>query len=370
VRKPIIFLLFITSFLNAVVLGQDTIVRLLTSDLSITTKREEASFSADIVKKNKLWEATIYYGGGNLAGIGMFKDKNLTIRHGLFTFYYAATARKMYEVNYDENYQSGTWQSWHENGRLRDSGKLDDGKKTGFWTTWQANGKLASTGSYSNKYVFDIPGLEAKSPAAQRQIKFYHLQLRPDVKTGLWLTWHSNGKMKDSLFYQYNGHREGLAKSWYENGNVESAGVFLQDKETGTWEWYHPNNRPATLEQYINGKLNGMQCFDTSGKLTGDFCSLSKPALFPGGPLAFEEYLKNNLRFPASAGNQRGIVEMTVTIGPSGKPDEVAVTSSPSNYFSREAERLIYEMPVWEPSVSHNRLTKFPITVQLKFAPR
>lgn len=365
------FIIYIVCLLltsGSAVTAQDTLTRFLDGNLAIV-KRENASFSADIFKQNGLWEAIIYYGSGNLAGRGTFKDKNLTIRHGLFTFYYSITERKMYQVRYDDNYQVDTWQSWYENGRIKDSGKLADGRKTGWWHTWHPNGKLASAGSYTNTFIFDIPGIDARSPRDQRQIKAYYLEQMPDTKTGLWKTWHANGQIKDSIFYTHTGLKEGLAKSWYENGNIESAGVYLQDKENGPWEWYHHNNKPATTEQYVNGKISSMQCFDSTGALTGDFCSLNKPALFPGGTVAFEEYLRKNLTYPERAGKKRGYVDLRFVIGEFGRPDEVTVVNSHSNYFSQEAERLIYEMPRWEPAVSHNRLSPFTVNVRLVFNP-
>jgi TonB family protein len=344
-------------------------VRYLDERFVVTDNKNEAAFSAAITKVHGLWQATIYYGSGDLACTGSFKDKKLTTKHGFFTFYYSGTQRKMYEGNYDENYQTGISQSWHENGRKKDSGRLDDNKKTGMWVTWYANGKMAASGSYSNQYEFDVPGFDARTPKEQRNLKWYFLENKPDIKTGLWKIWYANGQIKDSLSYTFKGLREGIAKSWYMNGNTESAGVFLQDKETGAWEWYHANGKPATKEKYINGKLNSIECFDSTGKLTGDFCSLSKPALFPGGSTAFEEYLKKNQKYPPEARKRAGQVAISFSINNNGKPEDVTVLSSPSNHFSKEAERLIYYMPVWEPAISHNRPASYPVNLTLSFQP-
>jgi TonB family protein len=349
--------------------SQDTLTRYLDEDFAVTENKNDASFSAEISKLNGLWEATIYYGNGNLACKGSFKEKKLTTRQGFFIFYYASTQRKMHEGHYDENFKTGIWQSWYENGRKKDSGRLDDNRKTGNWTTWYPNGKIAALGSYSNQYEFDIPGFAARTRKEQRNLKWYFLQDKPDVKTGLWNTWYVNGQIKDSLFYTLKGLREGIAKSWYENGNTESAGVYFQDKETGTWEWFYTNGKPATKEKYTSGKLNSMECFDSTGTLTGDFCSLSKPALFPGGTSAFEEYLKKNKKYPPEARNRAGQVAVSFYINTAGKPAGVTVTQSNSDYFSREAERLIYSMPVWEPAISHNRFTEYTVEVMFTFAP-
>lgn len=349
--------------------AQDTLTRFLDENLELTEEQDKASFSADVYKKDNLWQAIIYYGTGNIAANGSYRDKKLKIKQGWFTFYYSATGRKMYQVHYDNNYQTDTWRSWYENGRIRDSGKLDDGKKTGYWQTWHSNGNLAATGSFTTTYPMVIPGYEGTFPAEKRERRALFLHARADVRTGLWKTWYRNGQIKDSLKYSAEGLEEGIGRSWYDNGQLESVGTYAFGKSTGAWEWFHPNGNKATIEQYVNGKVNSMQCFDTAGTLTGDYCSVYKDAMFPGGTIAFEDYLKKNLRYPERAGRQTGMVEMGITIGTNGKPIAVDIDSSPSNYFSQEAERLIYEMPVWEPAISHNRAVPYNIAVKLAFTP-
>lgn len=349
--------------------AQDTLTRFLDDQLNPVDGPEEASFSASVYKKDNHWEAIIYYGTGNVAGNGVYKDKKLKIKHGWFTFFYSATGRKMYRVRYDNNYQVDTWQSWYENGRPRDSGQLDDGKKTGYWQTWHSNGMLAASGAFTTTYPMEIPYVEGVFPAEKRERRAFFLARQPDMRTGLWKTWYRNGQIKDSLRYN-NGKEEGIARSWYSNGGLESVGASINGKAEGTWEWFHENGQRATIEQYKDGKITGMQCFDTLGKLAGDFCSLAKPALFPGGgTVAFEEYLKKNLHYPERAGSLKGYVEMEVTIGANGKTIAVDIDESPSNYFSQEAERLVYEMPVWEPAISHNRAVPFIVSVKLAFSP-
>lgn len=364
------YILYIIStlFFGPAVSAQDTLTRFLDENLEMTENREEASFSADVFKKDDQWKAIIYYGTGNMAAEGSYRDKKLKVKHGWFTFYYSATGRKMYQVRYENNFQVDVWRSWYENGRIRDSGMLDDGKKTGYWQTWHSNGVLAAAGAFTTTYPMEIPEMNGLFPRDKRERRAYFMARLPDVRTGLWKTWYRNGQIKDSLNYSV-GKEEGIARSWYENGKLESVGASIGGKQQGTWEWFHENGQKATIEQYKEGKLNSMQCFDTLGNLTGDFCSLNKAALFPGGTVAFEEYLKKNLKYPERAGSQNGFVEMEVTIGANGKPISVDIEQSPSNYFSQEAERLIYEMPVWEPAISHNRTVPFVVFVKLAFNP-
>lgn len=354
------------------VIAQDTLRGFLNSDLQIVDDPARASFSVDIISKNDLWEAIIYYPKGNLAGTGTFKTKKLETRHGKFTAYYSATGRKMYEAFYDEGFVKGLWQSWHENGKKKDSGLLDDAKKTGYWVTWYPNGNKATEGAYRDYSTMNIPETIMKrgSKLENRTQRSAYLQYLPDEKTGVWQGWYENGKQKDYTSYGNEGKQDGVAKTWYENGNMESAGVYSNGKITGRWDWFHQNGAKATIEEYRNGKVAGLQCFDTLNNFTGEMCSVSRLAIYPGGPVAFKQFVEKNQEYPNVPGKPEGYVEAKLKIDTAGKPYMAEVLRTNHPYFVREANRLIYRMPAWEPAVAHNRKVDSEMTVWFSFSPK
>ena len=369
-QKSFTFFLFVV--LSATpVLAQDTLRRFLTSDLQVIKNPENASFSVDIIKKDELWEAIIYYANGKLAGTGTFKTKKLETRHGKFISYYSATGRKMYEAYYDNGLVKGPWQSWYENGKKKDSGLMYDTKKNGYWVTWHFNGNKASEGAYRDFTTMKIP----ESPMVRGSKEDIHTQVllslryMADVKTGVWNTWYENGQQKEYATYNEDGKQNGLAKTWYANGKLESAGVYNNGVFTGRWDWFHPNGAKATVEEYKEGKITDLQCFDTQGNSTGPLCSIDRKAMYPGGPAAFDQYIDKNQQYPDVPGKPEGYVELKLRIDTNGKPTVMFINQSTHLYFTREANRLIHSMPAWEPAVAHNRPVSSEVTVWCRFKP-
>jgi hypothetical protein len=52
------------------------------------------------------------------------------------------------------------------------------------------------------------------------------------LKTGLWLTWHSNGNLSGRYSWK-NGSRSGKFEEYYATGVVSRSGTFLQNKLSG-----------------------------------------------------------------------------------------------------------------------------------------
>lgn len=72
---------------------------------------------------------------------------------------------------------------------------------------------------------------------------------------------------------------------------------------------------------------------------------------FPGGDVAFIQYLNNNLKYPqkSKADGVEGKVYVSFVIGTAGKVKEIAVIQGVNKEINAEAIRLIAAMPKWEP---------------------
>jgi antitoxin component YwqK of YwqJK toxin-antitoxin module len=367
VKYILIFILFFLLQLSTI--GQDTTIKYLDKNMAITPNIENAAFVANITKAEDGWYAKIYYGRENIALEGYYKDKKLTIKHGLFRFYYASTSRIMSIGSFTYNIPNGLWQKWYENGKQQDSGKKYFDKEVGAWKYWHRNGQLKAQGKYADSIL--IPGTlangiikESKAVAIADYIYAYY----NNIQMGLWKTYYENGQIKDSINYE-EGLKTGIVKSWYSNGNMESVGAYTHNREENTWNWFHENGNPSTVEVYKKGIVQQLQCFDTNGKLVGSFCSLNKPALFKGGLGNFETYMAKKITYPDAAkkNKHQAIVETKFTINTMGKVQDIVITNSPTIYFNQEIERVLYAMPDWEPSVSHNRLVDYRFSLRVPF---
>jgi hypothetical protein len=364
------FLGIVIFFMTNHAVAQDTIVKYLDQNLAITPNMENASFVAKVKKMEQGWYANIYYGNENLAMSGTFKDKNLTTKNGLFTFYYASTGRLMAHRNFINNYLFGTTEFWYENGKKKDSGKLFYGKKIGAWKFWHDNGTLAAEGRYVDSLL--IPNALSrrivsnfKSASIADFVESYY----DDYKIKLWKTYYDNKQIKDSINYSEEGFKQGFKKSWYSNGQLESFGYFNDDKEESDWTWYHENGKMATKEVYKKGKVQTLECFDTTGKYVGDYCGLNKMAAYPGGEAALNKYIAKYIQYPEeSLALKKDIrVKVKFVVDKEGLIGKTTFEATPNIYFNREVERLLFAMPKWDPAIKHNRIVVSEVTMEIDF---
>lgn len=342
---------------------------MLDSNLIRTSSAKAAVYSATLTKKNNLWEAAIFYKNGKLAGTGNYRNRKLTIKDGKLIGYHEANGQKKYEHIYENGIAHGSSQSWYENGQKKDSGTMFDGKKTGFWRFWYFNGKLSSEGYYTDYQAIPIPFLYRLPEKERRKFRVQQLALLPETKSGTWVSWHENGQVKDSATYDASGFLNGPQKTWYGNGQLESAGEYNKNRPHGTWQWFYSNGHKATVEEYLNGRIFGLLCFDTLGNNTGIACSINRMPVFPGGTVAYEQFIERNLQYPVVPGKPKGYVELRLNIDAKGKPEIIQVIQSNHDYFTREAKRLVSIMPAWEPAIAHNKPVPMEMTVWCTFTP-
>ena len=66
----------------------------------------------------------------------------------------------------------------------------------------------------------------------------YTGEFTPDGhRQGMWKYWYPNGNLWSEGEFE-GGRRTGLAKVYYENGQLRYSGRFNKDKEVGNWTFY------------------------------------------------------------------------------------------------------------------------------------
>jgi antitoxin component YwqK of YwqJK toxin-antitoxin module len=312
----------------------------------------------------------MYYSNNNKAVEGHFADKKLTKRNGTFTYYYNNTPTLKAIVNYDYNVANGVWQQWYDNGQKKDSGRYYYNKLVARWKYWHRNGVLETNSKYADSFATPkgvTSGLsKEEKPTA---IAFYINNYFADyIKVGMWQTYYDNNNLKDSTLY-IEGLEEGLVKQWYANGNVESKGFFTNGKRQGEWSFYYENGNVATIENYTDGVIKTLKCFDTLGKYQNEYCGIMKPAMYPGGPYLFEKYVKENAFCPESLSSNGlpVLVQCKFLVNAAGKVASIVIDNSPNVFFDKAITNMLNKMPNWEPAISHNRKTDYVVELDVVF---
>lgn len=252
-------------------------------------------------KKDSLWQRKAYFiPERTLAQEAWYRDDSCKIAHGTYT-------------------------SFHDNKILLAQGTYVDGKKDGLWLTVNREGMVTDSSNY-----------------------------RLGRRMGVSMRWHDNGMVADSL--NYDGAGNGSEVSFYEDGQVASAGYIKQDTlHRGRWRYYHTNGQVKALEAYDDaGKVTDWSCFDEKGnQLDTADCRL-RDADFPGGEGGWRRFLEKNLdpRTPinnkASDGEYQIMVQFIVE--KDGTLNDVRALTKFGFGMEAEVLRIMKKSPKWVPA--------------------
>ena len=70
-------------------------------------------------------------------------------------------------------------------------------------------------------------------------------------KNGIWEKYHSNGKLKSKGVYN-NNVKDGLWEEYYENEKLKEVGSYKDGKEIGEWKYYDEEGKLLFTENYDN----------------------------------------------------------------------------------------------------------------------
>ncbi len=91
---------------------------------------------------------------------------------------------------------------------------------------------------------------------------------------------------------------------------------------------------------------------------------------FPGGPVEFMKWLTRNLKYPASAQQQKieGRVVVSFIVNKDGTTSDIKVTKSATPVLDREALRVIRMMPKWKAGEDHGKPCRTMMAIPVVFA--
>jgi TonB family protein len=255
-------------------------------------------------EENKWRQQAFYYPEGTLKMDGIYSDKTLKLKDGLFT-------------------------SFHKNGMMEDSCLYIASKHHGTEINWDEDGN---------------------------QRLLYHWYKDLPVDTALW--WNKNGKITAVQITDSSGN--GIYNSYLDDGKTpQIKGKLLAGLRDGNWIFKDEKGIMGISAVYEKDSALMVSCFDEKGEMETEKkdCQIEKPAGFPGGINAWRKYLERNLDYPKDAVNNniQGVVRIQFNIEKDGSVSDVKVASSPHEILSNEGMRLIKKSPKWQPALQYNR---------------
>src|SRR5258708_4032218 len=237
---------------------------------------------------------------------------------------------------------SGSFRYYHPTRIPESIGVYRDGKKQGLWLSYYSNGALKDSTVY-----------DRGNPV------------------GIRLGWYRNGYPSDSANYNPDG--SGVEVSWFDNGNPSAAGRYAAGyKKYGKWQYFYKQGSISAIEIYDrNGTLQDKKYMDEKGAPIADTTNKNKTAEFPGGTKAWSKYVGKTLYFPDQykfTNGDMAAVVIDATIDEEGKVVEAEVSVPFYPAFDRIALDAVRKSPGWTPAFEHNRKVRYQIRQPVVFS--
>lgn len=150
----------------------------------------------------------------------------------------------------------------------------------------------------------------------------------------------------------------GECSFYYKNGQTESEGQYDHGRRSGLWKRYDLFGEPKADKYYPTNEEIAQDKFKT--------CMAS----FVGGKRELDAYLIKNLVYPKETiyqGKHLGEVNINIELDEEGYVVGYDVLASNSELFSKEAIRLVTQMPKWNPALRDGRPVASSYIISIPF---
>ena len=99
----------------------------------------------------------------------------------------------------------------------------------------------------------------------------YERFFKNEKSIGNWKSWFENGYLKEEIFYDLYGFKNGIYRIWHENGNLFTEMMFVNDILNGITRRWYENGTLQFEGVYENGKQKGLaKVWDEEGKIISE----------------------------------------------------------------------------------------------------
>jgi antitoxin component YwqK of YwqJK toxin-antitoxin module len=161
--------------------------------------------------------------------------------------------------------REGAAVTYHDNGRIRETGKYSKGRKNGEWKEFNTRGKLLKIKIYDHGKV-----LSEQSPHKIKPFLSYHDNgrikekgvMKSGQREGEWLLYSKRGKLIRTTHYldgeiidKSNSGLIGPITNYYDNGTIKEEGIMNDGQRDGVWKIYDDDGHHVENITYRKGKV-------------------------------------------------------------------------------------------------------------------
>jgi len=176
---------------------------------------------------------------------------------------------------------------------------------------------------------------------------------------GYFKFYFENGKIQSEGLFDKN-QRVGKWMYYSENGYKDSEGIFIKGKKDGEWIWYHDDGSACAIEKYKKDKRIEKKFYNVE-KAEIDISEAEHMASFNGGDVnEFSKWFLKNTIYPTQATESgiKGKVVVEFTVNTNGDIEKPKIVKSANQILDDEVLRVISLSPKWIPAKEHNKNRK------------
>ena len=152
---------------------------------------------------------------------------------------------------------------------------------------------------------------------------------------------------------KYVGHGGAVETRYYPNGQVMIEGTALNEQKTGNWTVYYLSGKVRATGFYVDGHLDTASFFNEDGTPNNTMTIFFRDCDYPGGDLAWLEFLNKNLQYPEGVvlNGDLAVAVVQFKVSKEGKTSDFAIIQSAGNTLDYEAIRVIQKSGDWLPEI-------------------
>ena len=185
------------------------------------------------------------------------------------------------------------------------------------------------------------------------------------IPVGEFVKFSRTGKASQILFYNLIGEKNGRYRSWFDNGNISSIGMYLNSKKESIWKYYHYNGVEACRQFFKNDSIIKTVIHDEKGNLVIDKLVENKKAEFKGGQDKFTRKVKrltDNIDYQI-----KGRIYVHFVINVYGKIQDVTIDEDLPDRLNKQIVSFFENIEGWEPAIHMNRKISTTFNIPLNF---
>lgn len=187
--------------------------------------------------------------------------------------------------------------------------------------------------------------------------KSFFTSSNKELKIGKETGYGRFGKILNEKFFDSKGGKIGTQTTWFDNGNIDYVGSYIDGLQEGEWNFYHYNGELALQKFYHKGELISKTYYSEKGKVLPKNAIIidKEDRIFKGGKKRYYEKLKE-LRKKIEY-RIKGTISVRYTIGVDGKIYDVTIDEVLPEQLKRTIIDFFENLKGWKPRIHYNRKT-------------